>query len=113
MHKKDVPDAAQEMLNVMGKLLNTNKDSSIWIVGGLLSGKKGLIAPYTVSTGSGSGSLRVTLSEDSASFPATAPLSLKVSKITGLNKCRKNNWTTTKPAIWSMMLPTFTRMGVY
>ncbi len=55
MHKKDVPDAIQALLNVLGRLLKKNKDSNVCDVEGLLSGKKKLTVSKDASIGLGSG----------------------------------------------------------
>jgi len=113
MHKKDAPNVTQGLLSVMGKLLKPNRDSGVWIAGEALSGRKAITASTGISTGLSCGLWRAVLLEGFVSFPATVPLSLKVSRITGLSRPPERRQTTPLSAIWSMMLPTFIRTGVY
>jgi len=112
MHKKDVPDAVRVLLNAMGILLNKNNGSSVWIVDGLLSGKKSLTASPDANTGLNCGLRRVAPLSYLVVCLVTVFVRSPESRITGLDRLRRSRLTTPKSTIWSMMRPIFIRMGV-
>lgn len=113
MHKNSVPGVARMPSNSMEELRYTSKDSVAWSVKGLMSGKYLITAFYTISTGSNCGSLRAALLSYFVGCPATVEANLTASRIIGLNKLPKSKRTTPKSNIWSLMLPTFIKRGVY
>ncbi len=112
MHKKNVPSVVHIPFNAMEKMPYTNKDSIVWNVRKLMSGKILTTASCTISTGSNCGSPRVALSNYFADCPGTVDSNSTVSRITGLNNFQRSISTTLRSITWSTMPPISIKMGV-
>ncbi len=112
MHKKNVLGVVRIPYSAMGEMHYTSKDSGVYNVSGLLSGKYAITAPFVFSTGSGSGLPRVALSSYFVNCPVIVDPNLILSRITGWGRCQRRKWTTLRFNIWSTMPPTFTRTAV-
>jgi hypothetical protein len=113
MHKNSVPGVAQILSSSMEEMHFTSKDSVVWPVIILISGKCLITALYTFNTGLNCGLLRAALLSYFVGCPAIVEANLTVSKITGLDRHQKSSQITLQSAIWSMTQLTFTRKGVY
>ena len=112
MHKKDALAVGQAQLNITEELHYTNSDSNACGVIEHSFGKKNTTVLHDASTGSGSGLPRVAPSIYFVNCPVTAGPNLMLSRTIGWDRCPRSKLTTLRSDIWSMMLPTFTRMGV-
>ena len=99
MHKKDVLSAGQATLIDMEKPHHTNSDFNVCGVIEHLSGKRAITVLRSVSTGSDCGLPKVAPSDYCVNCPATVPLNLKASRITGLNESPKSTLITLRYGI--------------
>lgn len=113
MHKKDVLTAVHIPYDSMEETRYTSRDSSVRSVSGLIPGKCLIIALCTVSTGLSCGPLRVALSSYFVNYPGIASSKSTVLRTIGWHKSLKSKLISLMSSMLSMMLPTFTRMGVY
>ena len=112
MHKKDVLGVDLSPLNAMEGPHYTNSDFGVCGVNGHSSGKHDITELHVISTGSGCGLPRVSLSDNYAECRAIVPLNLTESKITGLKEVRRSRLITLTSSVRFLMLPIFTKMGV-
>ena len=112
MHKKDVPTAAQPLLDAMEQQPYLNSDFNVYSVSAHLFGKPGITVSAGVGTGSECGLWRVVPSGYSASSPATVPPHSTALKTTGLSKYQRSELTMAGSSILSTMRPIFIRTGV-
>ena len=112
MHKKDVLGVDLSPLNAMEGPHYTNSGSGVCDVNGHSSGKRDITVLHVISTGSGCGLPRVSLSDNYAECRATVRLNLTESKITGLNEVQRSRLLTLRSGMLFLMPPIFTRMAV-
>ncbi len=112
MHKKGVLAVGPSVLYVMAEPRYVNNAFAVRDAIEHLFGNLPTTASHAVSIGSGYGLARVTLSDYLVNSPATAPLNLMESRITGLNKAQRSKLITLLYATLFLMLPIFIRMVV-
>jgi hypothetical protein len=112
MHKNSVHGVGLTPYSSTEETLYTSKDSIAYHVIIRIPGKYLVTALCAFNTGSGSGSRKAALLEDSASYPATVEVNLPLSRNTGLNRLPGSSQITLQSAIWSMTLPTSIRTAV-